>query len=67
MISQEVFLEAEASYSTGLAGGFFTLKITTVRGAADTAPLAVIKKHLLYCIILPYAASYSADSTAAGQ
>lgn len=28
MISQEVFLEAEASYSTGLAGGFFTLKIT---------------------------------------
>ena len=28
MISQEVFLEAEAPYSTGLAGGFFTLKIT---------------------------------------
>ena len=26
MISQEVFLEAEASYSTGLAGGFFYTK-----------------------------------------
>ena len=31
MISQEVFLEAEASYSTGLAGGFFTLKITKIK------------------------------------
>jgi len=30
MISQEVFLEAEASYSTGLASGFFTLKITII-------------------------------------
>jgi hypothetical protein len=34
MISQEVFLEAEAPYSTGLAGGFFTLKITIKEDAS---------------------------------
>lgn len=48
MISQEVFLKAEASYSTGLAGGFFTLKITkkqrTERRAAE-ALLSANKKY----------------------
>ena len=48
MISQEVFLEAEASYSTGLAGGFFTLKITTKQGVLTASPVRPVT--LFFCV-----------------
>ena len=48
MISQEVFLEAEAPYSTGLAGGFFTLKITK-KAVGDTPLLK--NTHLTYACV----------------
>ena len=41
MISQEVFLEAKASYYTGLAGGFFTLKITIKIGIPKGIPIFI--------------------------